>query len=71
MTRAYFRDVYDHTLHVAESIDTLRDLQSASLRSRPPVAAVKLRQNDVVCADGYLNDFSAAHVHGGHLGHEL
>ncbi len=46
VTRAYFRDVYDHTLHVAESIDTLRDLQSASLEVY--LSRLSLRQNDVV-----------------------
>jgi len=45
-TRAYFRDVYDHTLHVAESIDTLRDLEAASLEVY--LSRLSLRQNDVV-----------------------
>lgn len=46
VTRAYFRDVYDHTLHVAESIDTLRDLETASLDVY--LSRLSLRQNDVV-----------------------
>ncbi len=46
LTRAYFRDVYDHTLHVAESIDTLRELQSASLEVY--LSRLSLRQNDVM-----------------------
>ena len=45
-TRAYFRDVYDHTLHVAESIDMLRDLETASLEVY--LSRLSLRQNDVM-----------------------
>ena len=45
-TRAYFRDVYDHTLHVAESIDMLRDLETASLDVY--LSRLSLRQSDVV-----------------------
>lgn len=46
VTRVYFRDVYDHTLHVAESIDMLRDLETASLEVY--LSRLSLRQNDVV-----------------------
>lgn len=45
-TRPYFRDVYDHTMHVAESIDTLRDLETASLEVY--LSRLSLRQNDVM-----------------------
>jgi len=46
VTRAYFRDVYDHTMHVAESIDMLRDLETASLEVY--LSRLSLRQNDVM-----------------------
>lgn len=45
-TRAYFRDVYDHTLHVAESIDLLRELETASLEVY--LSRLSLRQNEVM-----------------------
>jgi len=45
-TRVFFRDVYDHTLHVAESIDLLRDLENASLEVY--LSRLSLRQNDVM-----------------------
>lgn len=45
-TRAYFRDVYDHTLHVAESIDMLRELETASLEVY--LSRLSLKQNDVM-----------------------
>lgn len=45
-TRAYLRDVYDHALHVAESIDTLRELDSATLEVY--LSRLSLRQNDVM-----------------------
>ncbi len=45
-TRTYLRDVYDHALNVSESIDTLREMQKASLDIY--LSRLSLRQNDVV-----------------------
>lgn len=44
-TRPYFRDVYDHTIRVNESIDHLRELLSATLEANLSLASV--HQNEI------------------------
>ncbi|HSP98055.1 MAG TPA: magnesium/cobalt transporter CorA [Candidatus Dormibacteraeota bacterium] len=44
-TRPYFRDVYDHTIRINETIDTLRELVTSALESK--LSLISVEQSDI------------------------